>query len=205
MKMIKSYRADSTGRQNAEAILIRNTPENILLNSKKEHIQPCDIKEKYEKVNGTWEEKKLEKRTKVEKEILRSKIKESLKKNPTDAINDTSNNTKETIPNYSNPEKDLDIKTKKIKLINNENLFTTISTEQCPVYDVSRILPKENNLRSPVNLFPNSIELTKSPKASGNTNNSDSIPLSLYFACVVICIYPIYMAFMHVCMYAVNK
>ena len=52
MKMIKSYRTDPTGRQNAEAILIRNTPENILMNSKKEHIQPCDIKEMYGKVNG---------------------------------------------------------------------------------------------------------------------------------------------------------
>ena len=70
MKMLKKYRCDPTGRQNAEAILIRNSNQDYLMNSKQEHRQPIDIKEKYENSKGVWEEKKLEKRTKFEKEKL---------------------------------------------------------------------------------------------------------------------------------------
>ena len=79
MKMLNRYRADPTGRQNAEAILIRNSAKDILMNSKSEHIQPCDIKERYEKPSGTFEQSKLEKRTKIEKEKLRGKNKICLK------------------------------------------------------------------------------------------------------------------------------
>ena len=78
MKMLNRYRADPTGRQNAEAILIRNSSKDILMNGKSEHIQPCDIKERYEKPSGTFEQSKLEKRTKIEKEKLREKIRSVL-------------------------------------------------------------------------------------------------------------------------------
>ena len=67
------FRTDPTGRQNAEAILIRNSSNDILMNGKSEHIQPCDIKARYEKPSGAFEQSKLEKRTKVEKEKLRKK------------------------------------------------------------------------------------------------------------------------------------
>ena len=80
MKMENKYRCDPTGRQNAEAILIRNAPADLLINSKAEHIQPCDVKERYEKSSGLYEEAKLEKRTKVEKLKLRSKIKTNLER-----------------------------------------------------------------------------------------------------------------------------
>ena len=78
MKMLDRFRADPTGRQNAEAILIRNSSNDILMNGKSEHIQPCDIKERYEKPSGVFEQSKLEKRTKVEKEKLREKIRSAL-------------------------------------------------------------------------------------------------------------------------------
>ena len=81
MKMLKKYRCDPTGRQNAEAILIRNSNQDFLMNSKQEHRQPIDIKEKYENSKGVWEGKKLEKRTIIEKEKLRFKIKKHLLKN----------------------------------------------------------------------------------------------------------------------------
>ena len=76
--MLQKYRCDPTDRQNAEAILIRNAPSHLLMNSKQEHIQPCDVKEKYETSRGNWEDKKQEKLTKIAKEKLRSKIKEHL-------------------------------------------------------------------------------------------------------------------------------
>lgn len=62
MKMLDRFRADPTGRQNAEAILIRNSSNDILMNGKSEHIQPCDIKERYEKPSGVFEQSKLEKK-----------------------------------------------------------------------------------------------------------------------------------------------
>ena len=126
----------------------------------------------------------MEKRTKIEKEILRSKIKESLKLNPKetdisdDATKDNSINTKETKRKYSYPEEkqDLDIKIENEKSIATENLFTMMTPEQSTVPVVSRILPKENNEKSLMNLklIPTSIELSNSPQASGNNIKSDS-------------------------------
>ena len=88
MKMLNKYRCDPTGRQNAEAIHIRNAPADLLINSKAEHIQPCDIKERYEKIAGAFEQAKLEKRTKIEKLKLRTKIKATLNKNDEASISD---------------------------------------------------------------------------------------------------------------------
>ena len=51
------------------------------MNSKNEHIQPCDVKEKYETSKGNWENTKLAKRTKTEREKLRYKIKSHLDSN----------------------------------------------------------------------------------------------------------------------------
>ena len=74
MKIVGSFRGDPTGRQVAEAILIRNTPESISMNSKAEYVQPCDVKEKYESAGGSWILKKKEKLLKKEKEALRIKV-----------------------------------------------------------------------------------------------------------------------------------
>ena len=81
MKLINRYRCDPAGRQNAEAILNRNSDPDYLMNSKNEHIQPCDIKERYENNKGNWEIAKMAKRTKSEKESLRQKIKNHLQSN----------------------------------------------------------------------------------------------------------------------------
>ena len=56
MKLIKSYRGDPTARQSAEAVLIRNSDENRIMNSKSEFVQPISIKEKYELPTGNWAE-----------------------------------------------------------------------------------------------------------------------------------------------------
>ena len=74
MKIVGSFRGDPTGRQVAEAILIRNTPESISMNSKSEYVQPCDVKEKYESAGGSWILKKREKLLKREKEALKIRV-----------------------------------------------------------------------------------------------------------------------------------
>ena len=81
MKLVNRYRCDPTGRTNAEAILIRNSNPEFLMNSKNEHNQPCDVKEKYETNKGNWENKKIAKRTKTEKDKLRTKISSNLNYN----------------------------------------------------------------------------------------------------------------------------
>ena len=127
----------------------------------------------------------MEKRTKLEKEILRSKIKESLKLNPkkfdssNDTNNDTANDAKEPKLNCSNSEskpQDLDNKAKKPKSIANDNPVNTITTEQCEVSNGSRILPKASKDKSLMNKksIPTSasILISNSPKASGNKSDS---------------------------------
>ena len=132
VKMLNNYRCDPTGRQNAEAIHIRNAPAELLINSKAEHIQPCDIKERYEKIAGAFEQAKLEKRTKTEKIKLRTKIQASLIKDDKDLV---SNNLMETaiINQNSNP----------------SLIFPKISTEARSLPTRSSILLGNTDLSSP--------------------------------------------------------
>ena len=59
---------------------------------------------------------------------------------------------------------------------NIKNPFVIINKEKCSVPKDSRILQNEKNNKSLMNskLIPPSIEISKSPKASGNPNKSDS-------------------------------
>ena len=76
MKVLKTFRGDPAGRQCAEAVYIRKTPDDLSMNSKNEYIQPCDIKERYEDQNGSWKNKLNEKLTKKKKDELHEKIRE---------------------------------------------------------------------------------------------------------------------------------
>ena len=76
MKIVKSYRGDPTARQAAEGVMIRKTPEDLLMNSKSEFVQPCTVKEKFESQSGSWKDKQREKLTNIQKNALHKKLRE---------------------------------------------------------------------------------------------------------------------------------
>ena len=81
MKMTHSFRGDPTARQCAEAIMIKNTNENRLMNSKNEFLPPINIKEKYELPTGSWADKQREKLTNAGRHKFRNMLADKLNKN----------------------------------------------------------------------------------------------------------------------------
>ena len=78
--------ADPTARQCAEAVLIRKTPEDILMNSKSEYVQLCTVKEKNESQTGSWKDKQREKLSNIQKDALHKKLCERLCKKSNQSI-----------------------------------------------------------------------------------------------------------------------
>ena len=105
MKRVQSFRGDPTGRQAAEAIKIRETPEELQMNSKDEFRQPDDIKESYELNNGTWKEKMKLNKTKKIKEEFRQKIIKKLKEQEILKSAENSNENESLPSSWNNDEK----------------------------------------------------------------------------------------------------
>ena len=89
----------------------------------------CDIKEKYEKLSGTWQDKKIEKRTKIEKEILRKKIKESIdRKSVLGSDFDNLKNANSSDETFSPDNASRSIETRILLTENNSGSFTNVTS-----------------------------------------------------------------------------
>ena len=95
MKIIKAYRGDPTSRQCAEGVMIRKTPEDLLMNSKSEFVQPCTVKEKFESHTGSWKDKQREKLTNLQKNALHKKLREKFGKKSNKKYNAKDDDCKE--------------------------------------------------------------------------------------------------------------
>ena len=68
--------------------MIRKTPEDLLMNSKSEFVQPCTVKEKFESHTGSWKDKQREKLTNLQKNALHKKLREKFGKKSNKKDND---------------------------------------------------------------------------------------------------------------------